>query len=112
MEEGPRTAFRHESFMALVKDAAKGFYAPPLDTDPHAAAPSHPGPSTFVGPPSTFVGPTTYAAAGGAYTTVGNGDDHNSPQGSRYSAGSDRSLQYLDIGPANARPYVPPPHNG
>lgn len=27
----PRTAFRHESFMALVKDAAKGFYVPELD---------------------------------------------------------------------------------
>lgn len=26
--EAPRTAFRHESFMALVKDAASGFYAP------------------------------------------------------------------------------------
>ncbi|KAF9332290.1 hypothetical protein BG006_004831 [Podila minutissima] len=26
--EAPRTAFRHQSFMALVKDAATGFYAP------------------------------------------------------------------------------------
>ncbi|KAG0318688.1 hypothetical protein BGZ99_005505 [Dissophora globulifera] len=28
MDEAPRTAFRHDSFMALVKDAAQGFYAP------------------------------------------------------------------------------------
>jgi hypothetical protein len=28
VDEAPRTAFRHESFMVLVKDAAQNFYAP------------------------------------------------------------------------------------
>lgn len=32
-EPPPRVAFRHESFMALVKDAAKGFYVPDLDAE-------------------------------------------------------------------------------
>ncbi|KAG0002795.1 hypothetical protein BGZ79_002297 [Entomortierella chlamydospora] len=109
MEEGPRTAFRHESFMALVRDAAKGFYAPPLNTDPHAVVLGYPDP--YAGP-SAFIGPTTYAAPRGAYTTVANGENNHSIQGGRYSDGSDGSLQYLDVGSANARPHPQPSNNG
>ncbi|KAF9399776.1 hypothetical protein BGX21_005629 [Mortierella sp. AD011] len=109
MEEGPRTAFRHESFMALVRDAAKGFYAPPLNADPHAVALGYPDP--YAGP-SAFIGPTIYAAPRGAYTTVANGENNHSIQGGRYSDGSDGSLQYLDVGTANARPHLQPSNNG
>ncbi|KAF9111173.1 hypothetical protein BGX27_005289, partial [Mortierella sp. AM989] len=102
-EEGPRTAFRHESFMALVKDAAKGFYAPTVETDP-LAGPNRAGPSTTTA--------AAAGAAGGAYTAVNNGPD-SSLNGSRHSGSTERSLQYLDIGGTSpgARAHAQPLRN-
>lgn len=46
--EAPRTAFRHQSFMALVKDAATGFYAPGTPGAEAAAAAAAGGAPVYV----------------------------------------------------------------
>ncbi|GJJ77829.1 hypothetical protein EMPS_10188 [Entomortierella parvispora] len=88
MDEAPRTAFRHESFMALVKDAAQGFYAPGTTS---------PGP-----------GPSPLSAAAGA----GAGAASLSRQTSARSQNSQRSMPYRRSGNFSGHgvpPSSPPP---
>ncbi|KAG0201262.1 hypothetical protein BGX28_005885 [Mortierella sp. GBA30] len=87
MDEAPRTAFRHESFMALVKDAAQGFYAP--GTQASAAA----GPAGSVRSPSPLGTSTAVASAG---TGVVGGADlaRQTSQHSQRSLHSRRSGNY------------------
>ncbi|KAG0374369.1 hypothetical protein BGX24_010491 [Mortierella sp. AD032] len=96
MDEAPRTAFRHESFMALVKDAAQGFYAPGT-TSPTPGA-GGPGPS----------GLSTVAVAAGA----GTGGSSLSRQTSARSQNSQHSLHSRRSGQFSAHgmtPSSPPP---
>ncbi|KAF9184827.1 hypothetical protein BGZ50_003444 [Haplosporangium sp. Z 11] len=111
MEEAPRTAFRHESFMALVRDAAQGFYSPVLEPV-SATTSSGSGQSTgaAIAVPAAAAASTSHAAAhSGAPPVV----DTAAPSGiarqaSAISHGTRESsvgtLQYLDIGSP-----VPPP---
>ncbi|KAI1316019.1 hypothetical protein EDD11_010544 [Mortierella claussenii] len=91
MGEGPRTAFRHESFMALVKDAAKGFYAPTMDMNPRG---------------SEGAGASAAAGATGATGAAVMGDAYDPVYGNRQSSSSEQSLQYLET--ASAAPSSPP----
>ncbi|KAF9287459.1 hypothetical protein BGZ68_001788 [Mortierella alpina] len=103
MNEGPRPAFRHESFMALVKDAAQGFYAPSME-----AQPLNSGGSATAGP-STGAGAGAGAAGAGAATAVARGGvsrQASAATGPTRQSTSE-SLQYLDTGTAS--PTSPPP---
>ncbi|KAF9896956.1 hypothetical protein BX616_006443 [Lobosporangium transversale] len=113
MEEGPRTAFRHESFMALVQDAAKGFYAPTMDMDP--AGPSGTSGAAGAGA-GAGVGPYNAYYPSGGLGHQGEQPSYGQAvpyKGNRRSE-SGQSLQYLEIGsgspssPPNA--HVQPPY--
>ncbi|KAF9983027.1 hypothetical protein BGZ75_005525 [Mortierella antarctica] len=88
MDEAPRTAFRHESFMALVKDAAQGFYAPGTEGPPRGGqsvrSPSPLGASTAV----TSAGTGAMAGSGLARQTSGR---------SQNSLHSRRSGNFTDV---------------
>ncbi|KAF9557840.1 hypothetical protein EC968_007408 [Mortierella alpina] len=91
MDEAPRTAFRHESFMALVKDAAQGFYAPGTDGPPRGGqsvrSPSPLGASTAVA--SAGIG----AMAGSGLARQNSGRSQNS----QHSLHSRRSGNFTDV---------------
>ncbi|KAF9934252.1 hypothetical protein BGZ67_003978 [Mortierella alpina] len=85
MNDAPRPAFRHESFMALVKDAAQGFYAPSMEAQPlHSAA----------------TGAATGAAAGAGAAAAASARGGVSRQASAATGptrqSTNESLQYLD----------------
>lgn len=91
MDEAPRTAFRHESFMALVKDAAQGFYAPGTTS---------PGP-----------GPSPLSAAAGAGAGAA-GLSRQTSGRSQNSQNSQRSMPYRRSGNFSGHgipPSAPPP---
>lgn len=105
MREAPRTAFRHESFMALVKDAAQGFYAPSATSDPSPVLGS-----TSTTPAHAGMGTNTGTAAGNATVAHASAGGPLARQGSAVSRGttqmSSGSLQYLDT--SSASPASPP----
>ncbi|KAF9944855.1 hypothetical protein BGZ72_001905 [Mortierella alpina] len=96
MNEAPRPAFRHESFMALVKDAAQGFYAPSMEAPPvNNAAGSAAGAASVA------------AGAGAGAAARGGVSRHASAASGPKRQSTDESLQYLDTGTAS--PTSPPP---
>lgn len=105
MREAPRTAFRHESFMALVKDAAQGFYAPSATSDPSPVLGSTNTASADAG-----TGTNTGRAAANATVAHASAGGPLARQGSAVSRGttqmSSGSLQYLDA--STASPASPP----
>ncbi|KAG0331788.1 hypothetical protein BG000_010596 [Podila horticola] len=100
MQEAPRTAFRHESFMALVKDAAQGFYAPTASSDP----------SPVLGSTSTapeHAGTSIAAGTGAAHANAGGPLARQSSALSRGTLTSTGTLDYLDAA-TTASPASPP----
>lgn len=100
MDEAPRTAFRHESFMALVKDAAQGFYAP------GTASPTPGGPG-----PSGLSGVVVAAGAGTGGSSLSRQASARS-QNSQHSLHSRRSGQFSAHGMTPSSPPPPLAHIG
>ncbi|CAO3572020.1 unnamed protein product [Mortierella alpina] len=115
MSDGPRPAFRHESFMALVKDAAQGFYAPSMDAQSlHSAAATGMSTSPGVGATgATGAGAGAAGAgaagAGAAAAARGGVSRQTSAATGPTRQSTNESLQYLDTGTAS--PTSPPPAN-
>lgn len=102
MDEAPRTAFRHESFMALVKDAAQGFYAPGTT-----------GPAGGPGPhgPSGLSGVAIVGAGAGTGANLSRQTSARS-QNSQHSLHSRRSGQFSAHGMTPSSPPPPLAHIG
>ncbi|KAK3832685.1 MAG: hypothetical protein JOS17DRAFT_742485 [Linnemannia elongata] len=102
MDEAPRTAFRHESFMALVKDAAQGFYAPGTT-----------GPAGGPGPhgPSGLSGVAVVGAGAGTGANLSRQTSARS-QNSQHSLHSRRSGQFSAHGMTPSSPPPPLAHIG
>ncbi|KAF9582314.1 hypothetical protein BGW38_000357, partial [Lunasporangiospora selenospora] len=77
LDDAPRTAFRHESFMVLVKDAAEGFYAPGTGPAPAGGPPSR-SPSPLGMPMAGTGNPATTVMAGSALLRQNSGHSQNS----------------------------------
>ncbi|KAF9949015.1 hypothetical protein BGZ72_009111 [Mortierella alpina] len=99
MDEAPRTAFRHESFMALVKDAAQGFYAPGTEGPPR-------GGQSGVRSPSPLGASTAVASAGTGAIVGGDLSRQTSgrSQNSQHSLHSRRSGNYSGVNVNGASP--------
>jgi len=92
----PMTSYRHEAFMALVKEAAMGFYAPGLDQPPATT-----GSLSAESPASTAIDnhrPLTNGSRGGE--VEGEESVHRQEESSQGPSddGSVGELQYLDVG--------------
>jgi hypothetical protein len=97
----PMTSFRHEAFMALVKEAARGFYAPSLDQDSAPAGSSSSAAAAALGTSDS----DHHQALGGTVDPRNEAievQDYDRPEDE--GSDDDGNLQYLDTGsPSTAR---------